>query len=426
MAFTKEKLAYLNDTKAAIKAALIEKGQTVTDADTFRSYADKVRAIETAPEVEVYYVTFIGADGSELYVKPCVVGDDCYDPVVTGALTTPTKESTASQTFTHSGWSLTADGAADAAALQTVTADRTVYAAFTASTRYYTVNFYDGDSLLESQSVAYGNTPTITNPEKSGYSFEAWEPAIAAVTGDADYYAKWAAALTFAGGSWADIAAVSEAGEAENYFSVGDTRKVETNDGVTRTLRIIGFNHDNLADGSGKAGMTIACESVTADTFDISDWSTLSSNMSTVLKPRFPSDLTAHIKSVTKECDVGTTDVGTPINVNFEIFPLSVTECKIQRMSGRKYTDDDWTNCFTPLGTPYEYFAENYNATWYGPYGTFLGTNADLNAWYRHWFTAFASYDGVYHYTTFTTSSTQYCKSANETTLKPVLMAFCI
>lgn len=42
---TELKLAYLQGTKDEIKAALIEKGQTVADTDTFRSYADKVRAI---------------------------------------------------------------------------------------------------------------------------------------------------------------------------------------------------------------------------------------------------------------------------------------------------------------------------------------------------------------------------------------------
>ena len=39
------KLEYLSETKEQIKAALIEKGQTVEDSDTFRSYAEKVLAI---------------------------------------------------------------------------------------------------------------------------------------------------------------------------------------------------------------------------------------------------------------------------------------------------------------------------------------------------------------------------------------------
>jgi hypothetical protein len=44
---TEQKLAYLQETKSDIRNALIEKGQGVTDTDTFRSYADKIRAIES-------------------------------------------------------------------------------------------------------------------------------------------------------------------------------------------------------------------------------------------------------------------------------------------------------------------------------------------------------------------------------------------
>ena len=43
---TDAKLAYLKETKARIKSALISKGQAVSDNDTFRSYADKVLAIQ--------------------------------------------------------------------------------------------------------------------------------------------------------------------------------------------------------------------------------------------------------------------------------------------------------------------------------------------------------------------------------------------
>ena len=45
MGTTAEKLSKLLDTKAAIKAALVEKGQSVSNSDTFASYPDKIRAI---------------------------------------------------------------------------------------------------------------------------------------------------------------------------------------------------------------------------------------------------------------------------------------------------------------------------------------------------------------------------------------------
>lgn len=45
-----EKLQKLAATKAAIKAAIIGKGQTVADSDTFASYAEKIAAIETGTD----------------------------------------------------------------------------------------------------------------------------------------------------------------------------------------------------------------------------------------------------------------------------------------------------------------------------------------------------------------------------------------
>ena len=47
MGTTAEKLNKLLDTKTAIKEAIIAKGQTVSDTDTFASYAEKIEAIDT-------------------------------------------------------------------------------------------------------------------------------------------------------------------------------------------------------------------------------------------------------------------------------------------------------------------------------------------------------------------------------------------
>lgn len=44
---TVDKLEYLNDTKALLKAAIINKGQEVTSSTPFREYASKINNIET-------------------------------------------------------------------------------------------------------------------------------------------------------------------------------------------------------------------------------------------------------------------------------------------------------------------------------------------------------------------------------------------
>lgn len=50
---TSDKLLYANETKQLIKEALREKGVEVSDTDTFRSYANKVKDISTAEDLSV-------------------------------------------------------------------------------------------------------------------------------------------------------------------------------------------------------------------------------------------------------------------------------------------------------------------------------------------------------------------------------------
>lgn len=47
-----QKLNYLNNTKTAIKNALVAKGVSVSNSDTFRSYADKIEDIETGATIK--------------------------------------------------------------------------------------------------------------------------------------------------------------------------------------------------------------------------------------------------------------------------------------------------------------------------------------------------------------------------------------
>ena len=115
-------------------------------ADGFSSVTVNVRgSVENAV---VWTVTFIGADGSTLCQKLCLDGDDCYDPVITEKIGTPTKASTPQYSYTYNGWSLTDGGTADGNVLANVTEDRTVYAAFVENLIYYTVNFFLSNHML--------------------------------------------------------------------------------------------------------------------------------------------------------------------------------------------------------------------------------------------------------------------------------------
>ncbi len=274
---------------------------------------------------DVCYVTFLSYDGTVEYGRKAVAtGDDCADPIARGIFSSPTRETDAQYSYTFSGWSRASNGTADSTALTAVTEDRTLYASFTSAVRYYTVTFYDGETVLSTRSVAYGSTPSYT-PAKEGYTFSGWEPALETVTGPASYYAQWIEMMDFNALSWSKIAEYAQAGTAAEVFELGATKTFYTSNSnrVAVTAEIIGFNHDELSDGSGKAGITLKMgvsfgnqfpneTSAWAGSGNTSNnrqaswdncgprtyWNSTSSNMP--LTAVLPSDLVAVIKQVKK------------------------------------------------------------------------------------------------------------------------------
>lgn len=207
---------------------------------------------------DLRYVTFMSHDGTIEYGKKAVaVGDDCADPITRGIFETPTKSSDVQYDYTHNGWTTEVNGLADSTWNEAITEDKTVYASFASALRYYTITYYDSDgtTVLKTESLAYGSMPSY-KPEKEGYGFGGWSPELATVTKDASYTVVWAEKITFANGSWADIARISEAGQATDYFAVGDEKTFVYNGTESLTAKIIGFDHDDLAGGTGKAGIT--------------------------------------------------------------------------------------------------------------------------------------------------------------------------
>ena len=317
----------------------------------------------------VKYVTFMSEDGTtELFKMPVLSGDDCKDAVEHGDIDAPTKESTTTTNYTYNGWSLVSGGVADSAALQNVTEDRTVYASYAESVRYYTVNFYtEVGALYETVYVTYGGTATPTvEPSKSGYSFDGWSPSNENITVNMDCYAVWIEAITFAGGSWEDIARVCEAGEASKYFSIGDVREVEwitqANTTIKTQFQIIGIDHDDLSDSSGKAGITVASVPVINKTAFVFSSSYGTPNKNTCWKDcsarsvlnenvynGLPEELKVHIKEVKKISN------GTPANGN----TLEETNDKVWILSLTELGKDVAANYVSGQGVPYEFLANS-------------------------------------------------------------------
>lgn len=168
---------------------------TVTGAQ-LAEIAGKYPDIHVAYQHVTSYLYFYNEDGSTLLYTQAIVdgGDGTYSG------STPTKASTAQYNYSFSGWSRKPGGLADSTALKAVTADRQVYASFTASVRKYTVYFYNGSTRLQTvNNVPYGGSATYTGtaPVKTGvddpelYKFTGWKPTGQNITGNTTCYAQY-------------------------------------------------------------------------------------------------------------------------------------------------------------------------------------------------------------------------------------------
>lgn len=184
-----------------------------------------------------------------------------------------------------------------------------------------------------------------------------------------DYLSRW---------SWKDVATIAESGKSEELFSLGDEKKVVLSSGEEVTAIIIGFNHDNLADG-GKAGMTFALKdalpvelSVNCESTNAGGWRT--SKMRTDYLERIygvlPPELKERIKPVVKVTGVGgdgrTGRVGKTVD---KLFLFSGSEVD----GAEEYVDNGFGGAFYGAkdwaapneGKQYPYFVDYKNLAFY-------------------------------------------------------------
>lgn len=182
---------------------------------------------------------------------------------------TPTKASTAQYTYAFAGWSLTPGGAADANALLNVTADRNVYAVFTATVRTYSVYFYNGSSLLQTvNNVPYGGsasytgtTPTYTGTgDAADYTFSGWSPSPSGITGNTSCYAQFA----YTGYVYTQVIANKLSGEYTNdtvtkigsYVFSGNTKLTSARFASVTNIGSNAFNNCNAMEKLDLASAT--------------------------------------------------------------------------------------------------------------------------------------------------------------------------
>lgn len=203
----------------------------------------------------------------------------------------------------------------------------------------------DGKNITDGKSVTYFTweiPPAITE--------ELWDII------DRDYSVSAYTKDTFPSlenSSWEDISKYSEEGIAQDFYNIGDEKTITLNTGEVITLVILGFSHDDLSDGSGKAGITFGMKNLLSNTYKMNDSATnvggwMDSKMRTetmaMLLEQLPNDLRNVIKLVNKPTSAGN-ESKEVINSLDKLWLFSYVE-----ITGTSAVQ------FSPEGSQYEYW----------------------------------------------------------------------
>ena len=170
---------------------------------------------------------------------------------------------------------------------------------------------------------------------------------------------------SFGNMSWSEIAEISESGKANEYFAVGDEKTIELTTGETITVVIWGFDHDDLSDGTGKAGMTIGMKGHLDEMYEMNEdslpdgtnaggWDECDFRTETipVLFSQLPSDLQSAIKQVNKKATAGSQSTTIVTSVD-KLFLFSETE--IDGFDGNA-SGSPYSGNYDEEGEQYEYW----------------------------------------------------------------------
>ena len=210
--------------------------------------------------------------------------------------------------------------------------------------------------------------------------------------------------------SWSEIQTISESGKASEYFSVGDTKDIDIN-GVTYTVAIADFDHDEMADGTGKAGITFSMvngmndeRQMNATNTNVGGWeaSEMRSYLSTDVYSGLSDDLKAAIKTVTKTTNAGgKTSIVT--TTEDKLFLFSVDEVYGVSQSGSPQTG---------VGNGYTVYSSatsESEGTQYPYFQTPANVIKSVNGSISYWWLRSPSADSTYRFRSVNTDG--YCGS---------------
>lgn len=177
----------------------------------------------------------------------------------------------------------------------------------------------------------------------------------------------------FQNNTWENICYAAENNMIPDAWKEGDTKDLTLTTGETVTLAIVGFDHDDKADGSGKAKITLGMKNLMADTYAMNATTTNSGSfvgsdmykhLSETVFQTIPKELQDHIVEVNKltSSGGGSSSIRTdPLKIwllsevevfgeRFESFPgegtqyeyYKTTDNRIKRMSNGDESTNSW------------------------------------------------------------------------------------
>ena len=233
--------------------------------DELESLRSRYTHITITYDSAAFEVTYVNYDNSVLYETLVAANTKAIDPVMEGLIPIPTKEPDEGAAYVFTSWD----------SLPIITGNTTITAQYRTIPRYYTVNFYNGETLLETRQVAYGEMPLYTGARpvaEAGATktqFAGWHPVQYKVDKDQDYHALFAKHVGTGStesvkitDSWEQIIASIQDGSYVDKYRCADF--VDTSiliNGTTKTMRmrLVAFAADTKEDGT-LAPMSWVCQ----------------------------------------------------------------------------------------------------------------------------------------------------------------------
>lgn len=150
---------------------------------------------------------------------------------------------------------------------------------------------------------------------------------------DISHVVQTQAPPSFANASWDIINAIAQSGQASSVFSIGDTKSISIN-GTNYKIQIYDFDHDDLADESGKAKITFGLANCLSNYYAMNNSDTnsggwgscaLRTTLQNTILNQLPTELKSLIKTVKKKTSAGSQST-TITTTNDTLFLFSEVE----------------------------------------------------------------------------------------------------